>query len=226
MPEGIDSYSDDPSFAARLWWILKYAGLSDVRYLNGGYEQWLAKGYDGETTANNPVPATFFSSVRPQYLATTAYISKKMASVTLGDVRSYAEFSGADSGYGYLAARGRTSRALWLSDAGSPSLVYHDGEWTLSSYGQVRDLWNSRGVTFNASATEFDKEVIFYCSGGYRSSLTLLHAYVMSFNKMRYSSGWEDWSTDYAEDPKCNGITQGWCQSPSGRSILISSPFE
>ncbi len=53
-------YSNDPSFGARLWWILKYAGLNDVRLLNGGYAQWIANGFAGETDINYPVARCVF----------------------------------------------------------------------------------------------------------------------------------------------------------------------
>ena len=48
-------YSDSRIFAARLWWILKYAGVTDVRFMDGGIQQWIASGYETETTINNPV---------------------------------------------------------------------------------------------------------------------------------------------------------------------------
>lgn len=217
-------YGDSVTFAARLWWILKYAGLNDVRLFNGGYQQWLTAGYAGETTINYPVPAGFVGSAHPAYIATTAYAAKNSKSLYLGDVRSYDEYAGAKSGYSYLEARGRIPGSIRLSDAGSTSLFYRDGDATIASYTQVRDLWMKRGV-LSSNANKFTKELIFYCGNGYRSSLTFLHAYLMGYNNMRnYSSGWSDWSTTYTEDPSCGGITPGWCQSPSPREIMIESP--
>jgi 3-mercaptopyruvate sulfurtransferase SseA len=219
-------YSNSPSFAARLWWILKYAGLSDVRFLNGGYQMWLSNGFEGETTINYPVPATFNGTVRPQYLATTSYVSSNLGKIIPGDVRSYDEHMGAKSGYSYLLNRGRIPGAVWMSDGGKTSLVYHDSDATISSYTGVRDFWKKLGL-LNAAGTDFAKEVSFYCGNGYRSSLTFLYAYLMGFSNMRnYSSGWSDWSTAYTEDPLYGGITPGWMQSPSERPVIIDSPFE
>ncbi len=41
----------DGLFASRAWWILKWAGLSDVSVLGGGLEAWEAEGFD---TAGGP----------------------------------------------------------------------------------------------------------------------------------------------------------------------------
>jgi thiosulfate/3-mercaptopyruvate sulfurtransferase len=218
-------YSNSPSFAARLWWILKYAGVSDVRILNGGYEQWISSGYAGETAINYPVPATFAASVHPEYLATTDYVFAHYTntnSTIIADNRSWDEHIGATSGYGYLVAKGRIPNAVWIKDADE----YDDADYSLRSYPEIRTMWSAVGIRSTVNATLFDKEVIFHCGGGYRSSLAFFFAYMMGYDNIRnYSDGWEGWSTTYTQNPSCNdaGI-QGWCQTPSGRPILIGTP--
>jgi thiosulfate/3-mercaptopyruvate sulfurtransferase len=186
----------------------------------------VSNGYQGETTVNYPVPATFNGTVRPEYLATTSYVSSNLSNLIPGDVRSYDEYMGAKSGYSYLLNRGRIPGAVWLSDGGKTSPLYHDADGTISSYTQVRDFWKTQGL-LNLSGTNFGQQVCFYCGNGYRSSLAFLYAYLMGYNNMRnYSSGWSDWSTAYTEDASYGGITPGWMQSPSGRPIVADSPFE
>ena len=213
-------YSDSPIFAARLWWILKYAGVTDVRFLNGGYRQWVANGLPVETTINNPLPATFNGATHPEYLATTADVFSlyQNAATALVDVRSGGEYAGIISGYSYLAAKGRIPGAVQAGDADDASRIYSDDDGTLRSFAEVRSHWNGLGVTSG-------KELIFYCGGGYRSSLTFLYAYLMGYPNIRnYSDGWEGWSTTYVEDSSYQGITPGWQQLPSGRPIATGSP--
>ena len=218
-------YSNDPSFGARLWWILKYAGLNDVRLLNGGYAQWIANGFAGETDINYPSPAVFSGSTRPEYLATTDYVFANYTNTdttVIADNRSWEEHIGEKSGYGYLAAMGRIPNAVWVQD--SPE--YDDPDFTLRNTSEVMALWNSAGIYSTANPSLFDKEVIFHCGGGYRSSLTFFFAHMMGYDNVRnYSDGWAGWSTAYAEDPACtDGVTPGWCQTPSGRPIMIGTP--
>lgn len=219
-------YSDSPIFAARLWWILKYAGVADVRYLNGGYEKWSGM-YAGETSINPSVPATFSGTVNPDFRATTAYVeAANRGDVYLADVRSYDEFIGKISGYGYLAMTGRIPGALWARDADDASPVYGDPDGTLRSFTEVRDHWKTSGIQFDAASNKPNREVMFYCGGGYRSALTFLYGYLMGYDAIRnYSDGWAGWSTDFTEDPSCtDSVTPGWCQDPSGRPVETGLP--
>jgi len=210
-------------FAARLWWILMYAGVTDVRILNGGYESWTAAGLGGETTINAPVPTTFIGSSVPEHLATTDYVFANYEdtdTLVLPDVRSRDEFRGKISGYSYVLAKGRIPTGVWAYDADDSSLLYKDADNTLRSYTEIRDMWDGLGITS-------DKEIIFYCGSGYRSALTFFYAYLMGYPDIRnYSDGWEGWSTEYTEDAVAcaDSITPGWCQDPSGRPIAKGSP--
>lgn len=211
-------YSNSTIFAARLWWILLYAGVQDVRILNGGYQQWTVQGFAGETTMNDPVPATFVGSTVPDHIATTDYVFANYAdtdTLVLADVRSKDEFTGKISGYSYVLAKGRIPTGVWAYDADDSSLLYKDADNTLRSYTEIRDLWDGLGITS-------DKEIVFYCGSGYRSALTFFYAYLMGYPAIRnYSDGWEGWSTEYTEDEVAcaDSITPGWCQDPSGRPI-------
>ncbi|MEY9952907.1 sulfurtransferase [Leifsonia sp. EB34] len=44
--------------AARLWWLLRYAGFEDVRVLDGGLAAWIAFGGGLDTESSAPVPGT------------------------------------------------------------------------------------------------------------------------------------------------------------------------
>jgi thiosulfate/3-mercaptopyruvate sulfurtransferase len=220
-------YSDSTIFAARLWWILKYIGVGDVRFMNGGIQQWTASGYAVETTVNNPVATTYNGTINATLMATTPYVEANYGATgttQLIDVRAGSEYSGMISGYGYLVNKGRVPNSIWAYNADDSSLVYRDNDGTLRSYEEIKSLWSSLGVKSTISATLLDKEAIFYCGGGYRSSLAFLQAHLMGYTNIRnYSNGWAEWSTTYIEDaayvkdPLIPGSTDGWQQNPSGR---------
>lgn len=225
--------SNSPIFAARLWWILKYLGVEDVRYLNGGYQQWVAAGYAQEAGINTPVPTTFVGAVKPEYLATVSYVEDHYndGNTILSDVRTGSEYAGIISGYGYVVQKGRIPGAVWSYDADDSSAVYLNPDRSLRSYTEVRDLWKDLGIQSTIADDRFDKEVIFYCGSGYRSAVTFLQAYLMGYQNVRsFSDGWEGWSTTYVEDsnyvadPNIPGSTDGWRQDPSGRPVATGLP--
>ena len=89
--------------AARAAAILMYAGVRDVRLLDGGYNAWLSAGYEAETKEYHPCPVPAFGievPSRPDY-----FIDLDEAKALLADpngllvsVRSWDEFIGKTSG--------------------------------------------------------------------------------------------------------------------------------
>lgn len=210
-------YSNDLVFAARLWWLLKYLGVTDVRMLNGGYAAWTGAGYAGETTVNNPVPTTYSGTVNAAVIATTANVLSvyNSTSTQMVDVRSDKEYLGTTSGYSYLDLMGRIPGALWAYDGSS--LSYADADGTLRSYTDVRSMWKTRGIQSTGTATLLDKDAVFYCGGGYRSGLSYFYAHLMGYTNIRnYADGWAGWSTV----PSAWGTTQ----VPTGRPVASGTP--
>lgn len=221
-------YSDSNIFAARLWWVLHYAGVTDVRILNGGFAAWQGSGYPVETTINNPLATTYADTVLDTSRATTNYVETHYndSATQLVDVRAGSEYVGLVSGYDYLVNRGRIPGAIWAYNADDAARDYSDSDGTLRSYTEVRAQWNELGISSTLSARQFDKEVIFYCGSGYRSSLAYFYAYLLGYTNIRnYSDGWAGWSTNYVEDasylkdPAIPGSTDGWRQELSGRPV-------
>jgi thiosulfate/3-mercaptopyruvate sulfurtransferase len=224
-------YSDSNIFAARLWWILTYAGVRDVRYLNGGYKAWIDAGYEGETQVNDPVPAgAFTGTVHPEHLATVEelfLVYNDTEKAVVADVRTRNEYLGETSGYDYVVQKGRIPNAVWARDADDSSLEYTDSDGTLRCFTEVRYLFESAGITASRDASLVDRDLYFYCGGGYRSALSFLHAHLMGFTNVKnFSDGWEGWSTRYTnDDDACaDSPTPGWCQDPSGRPVAHGEP--
>ena len=92
---------DNHSFndAARIWWILRYWGVDDVRLLNGNWTTWKKTGLTIETgKPKPPSPVAFTAQPRSRRLATKGLVlaSLKDSSLQIVDARSEGEFCGID----------------------------------------------------------------------------------------------------------------------------------
>lgn len=229
-------YSHQPIFAARLWWILQYAGLEDVRVLDGGYEKWTADGFEGETTVNLPVAAIkeYAGPLKSEWIATMEYAAahyKDTDHYILADVRDREEYTGLKSGYDYLIEKGRIPNSIWFYPVGGVTDRYFNTNNTFKSLEAIRAMWSELGLSDGKTPHTFKKEVIFYCGGGYRSATAFFYAYLMGYKNIRnLSNGWMGWSTTYTYDLSgdCSGGVNGtkhdagvskYCQQPSGREI-------
>ena len=179
-------YCEDPSAGARVLWALTYAGVQDVRLLDGGLRSWKRFGGTIETGRNRPKRVDFGGVVplRRECLATLQEVKSGIADskFLLVDVRSEAEHKGKTSGYDYISAKGRIPSSLWAGE------INHldDAEDVL----EVKKRWTELGLTT-------DRPVVFYCGTGWRSALAFFYARLLGFKDVRnFDGSWLEWSAD------------------------------
>src|SRR5919197_2756757 len=187
--------------------ILRYAGVEDVRVLDGGYDQWVRAGNPLETGVREPVPVSSFGVQIPQHPEYIVDIDE--AKQILGDrdhaalvsVRTWNEHIGKVSGYNYINPAGRIAGDVW-GNCGSDAYHmqhYRTVDNTMRAYPEIADNWEEAGITP-------DKWVAFYCGTGWRASETWFYAYVMGWQRIAvYDGGWFEWS----KDPLANPIETG-----------------
>lgn len=191
-------YGKSAIATTRVYWALRYAGV-DVRYLNGGYEAWIANGGTADVTPHQPVQAAFAINPQSQLKALTpeiiTYVNNYRNNIAqqtvLVDVRSLGEYVGEVTGYSYdtnITRKGRIPGAVWAYDADDTPPYYRDNDGSLRSYTEIRKLWQDRGITS-------DKTVIFYCGTGWRSTLAFFYADLMGFPNIKNYDSWYVWST-------------------------------
>ena len=216
-------YGRQLTAAARVWWVLRYAGVADVRLLDGGFEMWDALGYPRETTIRSPQPVAFTALVSSNMLATTDYVRDHLGSrqAWLADARSEAEYAGRTSGYKYLDCKGRIPSSIPVGNADDASSLYKLRDGRLRHPDEIQALWRQQGIVSTKTGGLFDREVIFYCGSGWRSSLAFFYAWLLGYQNIRnYSDGWCGWSTDYVPDATAKGNTPGWSQRRTGNPIV------
>lgn len=203
-------YARGSTTAARVAVILLYAGVRDVRLLDGGYPAWAAAGLPIERGENRPrMVSTFGIRVpgRPEVFAGMDEVKGILAKQegVIVSVRSWAEFIGETSGYDFIQAKGRIAGAVW-GHAGSDKDSMEDfrkADGTARPLEEIAERWRIAGITP-------DKRVVFYCGTGWRASEAFFYAYAMGWQKIAvYDGGWLEWSRDPA-----NRIESGDPQNP------------
>lgn len=183
--------------AIRCAMIMMYAGVKDVRVLNGGYQSWIDAHYPISTKDLPKKPISSFGVEIPQH---SEYIvdmeeAKRMIEAKDADivsVRSWPEFIGEVSGYNYIAAKGRIPGAIW-GNCGSDAYHmenYRNLDHTIREADEVQKNWKEVEITA-------DKKLAFYCGTGWRGSEAFYNAYLMGWPKVAvYDGGWYEWSSD------------------------------
>ncbi len=172
--------------SARLWWLLRYWGVKDVRLLNGGWKGWrAAKGPVGTDT-----PAVKETSpdlkAQPDRLATKEQLLEGLKKDTPGqviDTRSEAEFCGER----HLARRGGAvpgARHLEWSD----TIDRRTGRF--KSPAELATLFKDAGIDPAKPATT-------YCQSGGRASVMAFVLELTSGKPARnYYRSWAEWGNE------------------------------
>jgi len=183
--------------ATRAAAILMYAGVEDVRLLDGGFDAWVSAGYHVETEWHKPTLAQDFGVQipgHPDYIIDIEEAKALLADPdgVLVSVRSWSEFIGETSGYHYIERKGRIPGAVWGSGGSDAYHMQHyrNIDNTMREYHEIQANWQEVGITP-------DKRVAFYCGTGWRASEAFFYAHLMGWpNIAIYDGGWFEWSRD------------------------------
>lgn len=200
-------YARNNMSAARFANFLMYAGVKDVRLLNGGWTAWDNAGYPTEHLPNyNQHPVTFGKKIpaNPQYLIDTnqvkALLKKPVNQQSVVSVRTWPEYIGETSGYDYIKPKGRIEGAKW-GHAGSDSYHMQDylnPDQTMKSGAEITAQWAQWNIKPN-------QDVAFFCGTGWRASEAFFFAHILGWKNISvYDGGWYQWSAN-----KNNSIAEG-----------------
>jgi molybdopterin synthase sulfurtransferase len=201
--------------ATRAAMILRYAGVEDVRLLDGGYDGWVRAGHPLETIRRRPRRVSSFGvpiPLRPEVIVdideAKAIIANQIGAA-LVSVRTWREHIGAVSGYNYIGPAGRIAGDVW-GNCGSDAYHmqhYRNVDNTMRAYPEIAANWAQAGISP-------DKHVAFYCGTGWRASETWFYAWIQGWPRVSvYDGGWFEWSKDPVNNPIEVGLPEAEAES-------------
>lgn len=181
----------------RAAFIMLYAGVKDVRILNGGLKAWEDSCYQITTEESKAVSRVEFNASipgRPELAVDVPGAKEILASneAKLVSVRSWTEYIGEVSGYNYIKKKGRIPGSVF-GNCGTDAYHmenYRNLDHTTREFNEVAEIWREVGVVP-------EKHNAFYCGTGWRGSEAWLNAYLMGWPRVSvFDGGWFEWSND------------------------------
>ncbi|MBD1577621.1 sulfurtransferase [Vibrio sp. S11_S32] len=191
-------YGRDNLDAARIAQILMYAGVKDVRLLDGGWEAWQAADLptqSGNNSVKNVVKFGAKVPAHPEYITDVSQVKtmlKDSDNNSLVSVRTWSEYIGDTSGYSYIKPKGRIDGAKWGQGGKNSNNLddFTNPDGTMRSASEIQSKWQAWNI-------RTDQKVSFYCGTGWRASAVFLYAYAMGWNNISvFDGGWYQWSLD------------------------------
>lgn len=180
-----DNHSKD---AARIWWILRYWGVEDVRLLNGGWVGWTADKLPTEKEEVAPAPAPFVARPRPARLAAKDELLKSLdgKKLQIVDARSEKEFCGVEKLTNRRGGAIPGSKQLeWIDLIDQKSHRFKNAD-------DLRKLFDGAGI-------QLDRPTATYCQSGGRASVMAFGLELMGAKGVsNYYRSWSEWGN--AED--------------------------
>jgi sseA protein len=203
----------------RVFWALKWAGVADVRVMNGNLSTWTDAGFPTETTINVPQPETDFGAVIPQNpsvnVSTPAEaMAQQAAGLKLVSNRAWDEYIGKISGYDYIPGKGEPLGAIWgFAGTDSSNMAdYYDPDGTLRNPQEIFALWEGQDLHAN------DK-LAFYCGTGWRAGVSWFMTQLAGWkHTFVYDGGWNAWQMD-SEFPVQKGAPHNM-QKPDSKNTF------
>lgn len=177
--------------------IMMYAGVNDVRILNGGFQSWKDAGFEISTVDEPKNPVSNFGvniPAKPELIVDVPKAKEMIKSddANLVCVRSWPEYIGEVSGYNYIEKTGRIPGAVF-GNCGSDAYHmenYRNLDHTTREFHEVKEIWDEVGITP-------DKHNAFYCGTGWRGSEAFYNAWLMGWPRVSvFDGGWFEWSND------------------------------
>ena len=169
------------SWAARVWWMLRWIGFDRAALLDGGQQGWTAAGGELSTDVVEPSPRSLSVNLRPGLIADQAEVRESIAndSVALIDVLPEVHYRGEWSMY---ARPGHITSAVNV-----PVMSLFDETGRFRSDEELAGMF----------AGDHGQRTITYCGGGIAASASAFAMTRLGYENVAiYAASLEEWAAN------------------------------
>ena len=178
-------YDSGPgAMAARLWWMLRWAGHEQAAVLDGGFAKWQREGRAVTADVPQVEAAAYPGKARASMHASLAYVEKKLKRAALLDARAAARYRGEQEPIDPVAGRIPGAKNRYNGENVTPEGTFKPAE-TLK-----REFLAVLGERSPA-------DVVNYCGSGVAACHNALAMEIAGLSGSRvYIGSWSEWSAD------------------------------
>jgi len=168
--------------AARLWWLLRWAGVADVRLLDGGWGAWRAAG-GVVATGDEADRSTGSVTLRPGHLPVVTIDDVAASTTTVLDARAAERYRGdvepVDPRAGHIPGA-----------VSAPTTDNLDADGHFRPINQLRQRFRGLGVASGGS------EPIVYCGSGINAAHEIAALAMLDIPAALFPGSFSQWSSD------------------------------
>ena len=172
------------AMAARLWWMLRWAGHEQVAVLDGGIAKWLREGRPVTADVQAVTALSYPGKPRASLVATLSHVEKKLKRAALLDARAPARYRGEQEPIDPVAGR----------IPGAKNRFHNDN---LTAEGTFKPADELKKEFLAVLGERSAAEVVNYCGSGVTACHNALAMEIAGLTGSRvYIGSWSEWSAD------------------------------
>ena len=172
------------AMAARLWWMLRWAGHEQVSVLDGGLAKWQREGRPVTADVPAVVAASYPGRAKASMHASLALVEKKLKRAALLDARAPVRYRGEQEPIDPVAGRIPGAKNRFNNDNLAADGTFKNPELLREEFEKILSGKNSN-------------EVINYCGSGVAACHNALAMEIAGLTGSRvYIGSWSEWSAD------------------------------
>ncbi len=180
-----DNWGDE----GRMFWMLQYLGLTNLKILDGGWVKWVAEERPYEHGTASPKSGDFRASPVTELIMMKdelkQLVKRPHPESLIADARSLEEYAGKE--VVGIPRPGHIPSAISV-----PWNTFLKPDATLKDFDEIKTSLQEKGLNDTM-------EVICYCTGGVRSAWLYFVLKVVGYPKVRnYPGSWWEWSRDFS----------------------------